>query len=371
VTVTVTDALGASANQGYSITINAAPAITTSALPAATVGKAYPSTTVSATGGSAPFTWSATGLPAGLAIDAASAVISGTPTSAGTTSVTVSVTDAAGATASRTYSVTINPAPVINTSTLPDGEQTVAYSATIVGSSGTTPYTWSASALPAGLLINAGSGTITGTPTVTGTFFPTITLKDAAGATTSRTLMLVLYPKLAVTSPSTLSAWTGGRPYPATTINASGGSGAYSWSATGLPSGMSINASSGVVSGTPAVTGSFTVNVTVTDDATPAMSASRSYNLLINAPPSITTTACTARRNTGFSFPLGTTGGTAPFSWSASGLPAWASVSGSGVLTGSAPASGSAAFTITVTDSAFASMSAGFTITVVNGNGSC
>jgi prepilin-type N-terminal cleavage/methylation domain-containing protein len=344
-----------------------APAI----LPNWTRNRPYPATTMVATGGSGVNGWSATGLPAGLSINATTGTISGTPTVSGTFTVVVNVVDSLGDTASRTYALTINPAPVIATSSLPEGEQALAYSATLAGSSGTTPHTWSASGLPGGLSLNASSGVISGTPTGTGTSSVVVTLTDAAGATATKSLSLTIYPKLTISGPASLPAWTRMRPYPATTVAATGGTGSYSWSATGLPAGMSINASTGVISGTPTANGVFTVNVTVTDMATPAVSANRSYSLTINAPPSITTTACSATTNNAFSSPLGATGGTGSLTWSASGLPAWASVSSSGQLTGTAPSTGSATFALTVTDVPGASGSASFTITVVTGGGSC
>src|SRR5437870_3796597 len=65
--------------------------------------------------------WSATGLQTGLTINANTGVISGTPTATGTASVTVTMTDAARPTATRTYSLTINAAPRITTASLPNG----------------------------------------------------------------------------------------------------------------------------------------------------------------------------------------------------------------------------------------------------------
>jgi hypothetical protein len=87
-------------------------------LPVGTVGYAYPATTIIESGGTAPFSWSATQLPAGLSIDPATGVISGTPTTAGTSAATVTVTDGSGATASRGYTVTIKAPPTV-TSTSP------------------------------------------------------------------------------------------------------------------------------------------------------------------------------------------------------------------------------------------------------------
>ncbi len=112
VSATVTDSAKATASQRYTVTI-AGPAITitTSSLPVATVGAAY-SAAVVATGGIPPLTWSATGLPTGLAISPTGA-ISGTAGAPGSSTVTVTVKDSLGTTASKTLplSVVLPPAP--------------------------------------------------------------------------------------------------------------------------------------------------------------------------------------------------------------------------------------------------------------------
>jgi len=85
--------------------------ITTQGLPTGTVNQAY-TTTLSAAGGTTPYTWSATGLPSGLSLNASTGVLSGTPTPFGTSTVTATVTDSANNTATRDYQLTVNPEPV-------------------------------------------------------------------------------------------------------------------------------------------------------------------------------------------------------------------------------------------------------------------
>jgi 5'-nucleotidase len=99
----------------------------------ATAGTAISPLTLAATGGTPPYTWTATGLPAGLAISS-DGVISGTPTTAGTSTVTVTATDSAGASASASFNYQVTaPAAVVaiaaiqgtNTDTSPYANQTV------------------------------------------------------------------------------------------------------------------------------------------------------------------------------------------------------------------------------------------------------
>ncbi len=92
-------------SQQFTLTIAPAPlVITTLSLPAGQVGVAYGPIAVQASGGVLPYTWSATGLPAGLSINSASGTISGTPTSICACSVTVTVTDANTSSISKTLS---------------------------------------------------------------------------------------------------------------------------------------------------------------------------------------------------------------------------------------------------------------------------
>jgi uncharacterized protein (TIGR03437 family) len=106
---------GASAAQATDPAVIEAMAISgSSSLPAGQVGVAYAATAVTATGGSGSYTWSATGLPAGLGIGSATGIISGTPTtnSGSPYTVQLTVTDANSAKVTRSYSLTINAAPV-------------------------------------------------------------------------------------------------------------------------------------------------------------------------------------------------------------------------------------------------------------------
>src|SRR6266545_3676151 len=168
-TIRVTDITFDSDSKGFTITVSAPPpTIATGAtLPAGTVGTAY-STTLSATGGTPPYSWSVTtgSLPQGLTLGSTAGVISGTPTAAGTASFTVGVRDTNSLTASAGFSLTINPAPLqITTSSWPGGTVGIAYSPSLAATGGSGTYTWSITSgnLPQGLNL-AATGAISGTP---------------------------------------------------------------------------------------------------------------------------------------------------------------------------------------------------------------
>jgi hypothetical protein len=171
------------------------PSITTTSLPAGTVGVSY-SQTLAATSGTAPMLWSISSgsLPAGLSLDPGTGVISGNPTTAATASFTAKVTDANGQTSSRSLSIAVAAPVSITTASLPTGSVGTAYSQTPAATGGTTPYTWSLSTgtLPAGLSLTASSGRVSGTPTTAGTSNFELRATDSLGRTATRSFSITI-----------------------------------------------------------------------------------------------------------------------------------------------------------------------------------
>lgn len=352
-TVTVTDAVGTSLSKAYTITTVAAPAITTSSLGGGLVGAAY-SATLAGSGGTSAYRWTATGIPAGMKLDIGTGGLSGTPTTAATNSVIVTLTDATGVTATKTLALNVAAVGLaITAKTLTAATQGNAYSATEAATGGATPYTWSASGLPAGLGISASTGTISGTPTVAGTFSVALTVNDPYGRSATATQALTVAPSapLVITT-SSLPDGTVGTAY-SVTATASGGTTPYAWSATGLPAGYSINASTGVISGSTATAGTYTVTISAVDAA--ATTDSRTLGLLVAPAPLVITTSALASGslNVAYSANVAATGGTAPYSWAASGLPAGVTIDTStGTINGTPTASGTFNVLVTVSDAA-------------------
>jgi hypothetical protein len=145
------------------------------------------SLTMTSTGGTAPLTWAATSLPAGLTIDPTNGTITGTPTTAGTSAVTVTVTDAYGQKATTSFSWTVSAALGYAGFAAPASKAGTAITAvTLTAVNGTKPYAWSSTGLPAGLTLNGSSGVVSGTPGTKGTYAVTTKVTDAAGATMSK-----------------------------------------------------------------------------------------------------------------------------------------------------------------------------------------
>jgi len=176
---------------------NGTPTITTTTLPSGQQNASY-SATLAATGGTSPYSWSITSgtLPVGLSLSASTGVISGTPTGSGTSNITIQVRDNNAQTASKLLSITINPvsAPAITTASLPNGQQNVAYSATLAASGGVSPYSWSvvSGILPAGLTLGASTGAISGTPSSSGTSNFTVQVRDNNGQTATKALSITV-----------------------------------------------------------------------------------------------------------------------------------------------------------------------------------
>ena len=199
-TVQAADSSGHFATQTLTLNIfpasgGSAPAITTTSLPQAVVGTAY-NQTLTATGGTPPYTWtvSAGSLPAGLTLNSAGA-ITGMPTTVQTANFTVQVADSAGHFATQLLSINVAAAGgaglSVSTTSLPQAVVGTAYNQTLTATGGTPPYTWTVSAgsLPAGLTMNS-AGAIAGTPTTVQTANFTVQAADSAGHSATQALSI-------------------------------------------------------------------------------------------------------------------------------------------------------------------------------------
>ena len=147
-----------------------------------------------ATGAKQTYAWSVdpgTALPAGLTLDPASGAITGTPTTAGRTSVKLIVTDTpTGLTASQDVAFNVVPHLLLLNKALPAAKAGAAYRAILPKSGGARPYTWSAAGLPRGLKLSAATGRLAGVPAAAGTYRLRVRVKDALGAVSSHTYAL-------------------------------------------------------------------------------------------------------------------------------------------------------------------------------------
>ncbi len=229
------NANGTVASKGFSLTVNGGgPAtpltIVTTSLPAGVVSQSY-SQTVQASGGTPPYTFSAQDLPPKVSIDSAGNV-TGFPGVAGIYDVRVTVSDKDGAKVTKQISLTIH-APSstlsITTTTLPNGNTNAVYNQPIQVTGGTSPYSFSASGLPGGLIITSGGGLITGTPTAGGFFSVTVTVADSVGNQASQQYNLNIIPGLTILTTSLMNGSVGQSYFQQ--ISAGGGTAPYSFTA--------------------------------------------------------------------------------------------------------------------------------------------
>jgi len=379
ITATDSGAPPQTATVAFTLTITPKLAITTPSLPSGTLGTAYNTTVQSNNGGIAPISWSwiaqaGSSLPAGLNINSSTGAISGTPTATGTFNVTVTATDSstpAAQTASANFSISIATAPLsVATTGLPNGVVGQAYTgATLQSAGGNPPVTWTISvgSLPAWATLNPSTGAITGTPNATGTTNFTVKATDSStptAQTATKALSITVASALSITTAS-LPGGTVGSPYNST-VAATGGTTPYTWSwapqtGSSLPPGLSINSSTGAISGTPGGSGgTYNVTVSVSDSGTPQQNTSANFTITITvATLTVTTTSGSLPAGTiNSAYPntqLNATGGIQPYTWTitSGSLPTGMNpLSSSGQISGTPTATGTFNFTVQVADSA-------------------
>jgi len=190
VTVADSSATPFTKTASFPLTINPTPlALSTTSLAIATIDTPYTQAIV-ATGGVAPYSWSATGLPSGLTINPATGTISGVPTTVGTSQFTVTVSDDASQLETVSFTIVVDPLDLTfvgggPTITLAGGVVATAYSQPLQAVGGLPPYTFSLiGELPPGLALDTATGIISGTPTTQGTYsFSVMAIDSAVQAT--------------------------------------------------------------------------------------------------------------------------------------------------------------------------------------------
>jgi len=354
-TVTATDPAGRAASQTYSETISDQLAIMTLALPPQTVGQAY-STPVATTGGRGPNAFAVTVgiLPAGLALNPATGVISGMPTAAGPFSVTVQATDADGRAATQPYTGQVSNPLAVTTPSLPPASRGSAYSAPVATTGGRGPVAFAVTAgsLPVGLSISPTTGVISGTPAATGTSAFTVTATDAEGRVASKGYGLTVTDPVAFPTRTLADGTTGVRF--AQAVTASGGTAplTYAVTAGALPSGVALDVNSGAVTGTPTAPGTYKFTITATDAT--GVKGAQPYTIIIADPLAVVGAGTLPNGivQLAYAQAVATTGGTGPitFALTTGALPPGLTLRADGTLAGTPTAGGVYNFTVAATD---------------------
>ena len=291
-TATVTATSNADSTKSAKASLTIVPAgsipltVASGALQQAIASSPY-STTLSASGGTAPYTWTVTSgsLPSGISLQS-SGLLSGTPLLTGTSIFTVQVSDSSSTkqTAIRLLQITVAAAPIVSVTVTPaiatvTSTGTVQFTALVTNTSN-VGVTWSA------LRGSISSSGLYQAPSVTANVGDTITATSSADTTRSGrgsiTVTPVLAPPLTVTTASLASA-TAGTAYSAT-LQGTGGTTPYSWSLSSgtLPIGLSLQ-SSGLISGTTNQTGQFNITIQAIDSSSPNKSATKALTLAVGS----------------------------------------------------------------------------------------
>ena len=289
------------------------PVVTTTNLPGALGGVSY-STTLSAAGGTTPYSWSfsASSLP-WLSLSS-TGVISGRPptnVSANTypLSVVVSGANGTGYYSGQGLSLKVASAFQINTMRTADiGKVGLPYNAPLLASGGTPPYSnWTviSGSLPPGLSLDPSSGVISGTPAAAGTFGSTITVNDSTGLTSlPANVSIEVFAALSLVTTSVPNGFTGVPYY--VVLQGAGGFPPYNWTVVSgaLPPGLTLDPNTGTISGTPTTTAGSPFSFTITFSDGTTVSPPQTFTMAISPPVSGAITLTTSANPSALGQPL-------------------------------------------------------------------
>jgi hypothetical protein len=344
--------------------------ITAANLTPAAAGRLYLQA-LNVSGGSPPYRFELAlgALPPGLSLDAASGGLAGYPSQEGSHRLMIRVTDSAGATALREFSLTVTRPVQFVTATIPSATAGSNYSASLEALGGVSPYTWrlSSGVLPPGVTLSP-AGLLAGLPSAAGSFPFGVEVRDSTGTTATGWLTLTVLARMSILSLAELQQPVVGTAY-SQRLAATGGVAPYTWriSGGGLPPGLALDQASGTIQGSASAAGLYRFLVEARDAT--GQSASIEMTLSVSARLTVATNPSLPQAMVGslYNASIAAAGGTPPYSWTlASGaLPPGLTLDGrAGLLRGTSMTAGLFAFRLEVADSAGARQAQAFQLTV-------
>ena len=353
-TVTATDANGFTATGNITIDIAVYPTVSGS-LVRSMVNKAGYSRTFTGSGGHTAYSWSSDGLPSGLSINSGTGEVTGTPSGAGTFTALIRLTDALGVQAVSAAQI-VEIATILNIggsyNAAPTRGQTYLFQPSVSGGFMPRAFSISAGALPAGLTLDTANGTISGALTTQANYTATLRVTDADGSTAQMAFNVNVSGDLSITGDipatgTTTVAFSGDN------LGVTGGTAPHSWSVSSgiLPHGVTINTSTGDLTGTPTTAGTYNFTIRVTDANNSW--AEFSDTVVVASYPTLSGDLGDATNGAAYSQQLSRAGGHAPYAFdiSAGALPNGLSINASnGTVSGTPTVNGAFSFTVRCTD---------------------
>jgi prepilin-type N-terminal cleavage/methylation domain-containing protein len=308
-----------------------------------------------AAGGTLPRSWTLTGLPPGLSVTG-TGLITGTPTTPGTYTVAAHVQDREANSDDTTFTWTVAALPSLTSPGSLVFRTTTAVSLPVILTGGLPPVTWTATNLPAGLTIDASTGVISGTPTTVQTTVRTATISIVAksGKTATTTFDWRVLTPVRLILGTIFNANRGDNGAYNLAQGLFGGLGPYTWTVSGLPPGMTLNASTGTTSGIITAGTRYVATARVTDSAGGVATATAVVNVATTGLRVTTPDPSNPDRTSTVGSTVSLTAqaaGAAGLTWSATGLPPGLTMNAGGVVSGQPTTAGTYVATLTVTGS--------------------
>ena len=319
----------------------------------------------------APITsWSATGVPSWASFSSTAGTISGDPKTSGTHNLTVTATNSGGSLTFPLRIVVRAGLPALLAGQSFSGKVGDVFTSTTLQLATDTyerSFTGFTPATIAGLSLNS-SGVLSGTPTTAGSSARTVTLSGASGSTTGSFLLDIAVGNGQLAPNQSFNATVGtaftGTVQAVDTQNRP----VTSWASSNLPAGLTINATTGVISGTPQDSGDFTATISATNDSGVA-TGSVSFSIQ-KGKPSILPQTLSGSVGAPFTATLQAqdTVDRPVVSWSATNLPSWATFSGTtGTISGLPPTRSTTQVIVTATNSTGTSDPVAVSLAIVGG----